>query len=452
MTEYVGMSMPRYDGVGQATGRTKFVDDFVLPGMLYVKVLRSPVHKGVVRHLDVSPAENVPGVVGTLTAEDVPGVNLYGAGGDQPVFTPKHLRYRGERIAAVVAVDEDTAMEGVEKIDVDIEEQTPVFDMFEAMEPDAPLVRPDAETNLWEYEPGVTTRVMYIGDVEKGFEEADHIVEGRYTTGEQDHAPMEPHVSVAYLDEAERLAIHTVSQCLYFQLGQLSAIFGLPMSKIRYIGGTVGGGFGGKNHIHADHVAGIAALKFGKPVKYRVTRREDLQFSTKRGVFILEYKTGIKDDGMLVANHIKLWHDSGAYGGFSPYGAEKGSMFASGPYHVPNIRVDAQTVLTNKAGSSSMRGFTIMNGQFPMEMQLHKIAEKTGIDPWELRFINAWRDGDKGVSRYTVLGAGAIEAMKRAAELADIELPEHILAMDSRTPPPQRAQTGFDVQEREMTL
>jgi CO/xanthine dehydrogenase Mo-binding subunit len=424
--------MPRYDGIGQVTGRTQFVDDFVLPGMLYVKVLRSPVHKGIVRHLDLSPAENTPGVVGVLTAEDIPGVNLYGAGGDQPVFTTGQIRYKGERIAAVVAVDEDTAMEAIQKIDLDIEEQEPVFDMFEAMKPGAPLVRPDSESNLWEYEPGMTTRVIYLGDVETGFEEADLIIEGRYQTGEQDHAPMEPHVSVAYMDEAERLAIHTVSQCLYFQLGQLSAIFGLPMSKIRYIGGTVGGGFGGKNHIHADHVAGLAALKFRKPVKYRVTRREDLLYSTKRGVFVFEYKTGVKKDGRLVANLIKEWHDAGAYGGFSPYGTEKCGMFASGPYHVPNIRVEAQTVLTNKAGSSSMRGFAIMNGQFGMEMQMHKIAQELELDPWELRFMNAWRDGDQGVSRYTVQGAGALEAMKMTAELAGVDLPEDLLAMSSR--------------------
>jgi CO/xanthine dehydrogenase Mo-binding subunit len=359
-------------------------------------------------------------------------VNIYGACGDQPVLTTEHIRHKGEYIAAVVGVDEDSAAEGVQRIKLDIEEQEPVFDMFEAMKPGAPLVRPGSTNNLWEYEPGKTTRVIYIGDVEQGFKEADIIVKGRYQTGEQDHAPIEPHVSVAYLDEADRLTIHTVSQCLYFQLGQLCAIFGLPMSKIRYVGGTVGGGFGGKNHIHADHIAGLAALKFGRPVKYRMTRREDLLYSTKRGVFVFEYKTGVKKDGRLVANLIKEWHDSGAFGGFSPYGTEKCGMFASGPYHIPNIRMEAQTILTNKLGSSSMRGFAIMNGQFGMEMQMHKIANELNMDPWELRFINAWRDGDQGASRYTVQGAGALEAMKETARLAGIELPDHLMAMSSR--------------------
>jgi len=215
-------------------------------------------------------------------------------------------------------------------------------------------------------------------------------------------------------------------------LGQLSAIFNLPQSKIRYMGGVVGGGFGGKNHIHADHLAGLAAIKFRRPVKYRMTRREDLLYSTKRGVFVWDYKTGFKKDGRIVANYLKVWHDAGAFGGFSPYGVEKGSMFASGPYHIPNIRVEGQCVLTNKAGSSSMRGFTIMNGQFPMEMQMHKIGLALGMDPWELRFINAWRDGDQGVSRYVVQGAGALEAMKATADMSGIQLPARLMAMSSR--------------------
>jgi CO/xanthine dehydrogenase Mo-binding subunit len=243
---------------------------------------------------------------------------------------------------------------------------------------------------------------------------------------------MEPHVSVAHLDEADRLAIHTVSQCLYFQLGMLAAIFNLPMSKIRYIGGTVGGGFGGKNDIHCDHIAGLAALKFRKPVKYRMTRREDLRYSTKRGPWVLEYKCGVKRDGRIVARHIREWHDTGAYGGMSAYATEKCGMFAAGPYAIPNILVEAQTIFTNKLVSSSMRGFAVINGQFAVELQMNRIAEAIGMDPWELRFINAWRDGDKGVTQYVVQGAGAIEAMKKAAELAGVQLPKHLMAMNSR--------------------
>ena len=431
-TNYVGQALPRYDGLGQVTGTTRFVDDFVLPGMVYVKPLRSSVHKGVIHQLDLSQVEATPGVVGVLTAADIPGQNLYGFSGDQQIFNTKHIRYKGEILAAVVAVDEDTCMEALEKARVDIEEQEPVFDMYEAMKPGAPIVRPGTSSNLHEYEPGMLTRVLKLGDVEQGFAEADYIVEDRFVHGTQDHGPIEPHVSVAYIDTAGCLSIRNHSQCRFVHLGSLCAILNLPMSKINYLGGIVGGGFGGKNDIHADHIAGLAALKFRRPVKFRWTKREDLRYSTKRGAWVFEYKTGIKKDGRIVARHIKELQDAGAYGALSAYVTEKCGMFAAGGYHIPNIQVDAQVVYTNKPIASSMRGFGIINGQSCVEVHMNRIAEVIGMDPWELRFINAWRDGDLGVTRYVVQGAGGLEAMKKAAELAGIQLPDRLLAMSSR--------------------
>ncbi len=432
MTQYVGQAMPRYGGIGQVTGTTKYVDDIVLPGMLYAKCLRSPVHKGIVRKLDLSAAEAVPGVVGTLTAADIPGQNLYGFSGDQPVLNNEHLRYKGEPIAAVVAVDEDTCMEALEKVKLEIEEQEPVFDMLEAIKPGAPIVRPGTTHNLLEFFPGVTTRILKLGDVEQGFAEADYVFEDRFVHNVQDHAPIEPHVSVAYWDAADQLVIHTVSQMPYFHLRYLQPIFNLPLSRIRYVGGVIGGAFGAKNDIHADHIAGLAALKFRKPVKYRWTKREDLSYSTKRGAWVFEYKTGIKKDGRITARHIKQWHDTGAYGALSVYAVEKCGMFAAGAYHIPNILVESQIIFTNKPIASSMRGFGVINGQTCVEVHMNKIAEAIGMDPWELRFINAWRDGDQGVTRYTVQGAGGLEAMKKLAELTGVQLPDHLMAMSSR--------------------
>ena len=426
---YIGASLPRYDGEGQVSGKSVFVDDVSKPGMLYVKVFRSPVHKGVVRNIDASETMKVPGVVGIVSAKDVPGVNV-GWFGDCPVFA-ENIRLMGQVIAGVVAVDEDTAAEGVARLKVDIEEQTPVFDMFEAMKPDAPLVAAGSTSNLFEWN-GKPTFKLVLGDIEQGFKEADYIVEGKYTEGVQDHAPMEPHASVAYLDEAGRLCIHTTSQCLFFQLRSLVAVFNLPMSKVRYIGGTVGGAFGGKNEIHTDHIAGVAALKFRKPIKYRETRREDLRFSTKRGAWVLHYRDGVTKDGRLVARHVEHWHDAGAYNTFGSYAVEKGSMFLSGPFWIPNILIEGHLVLTNKPIATSMRGFTVANGQFCADVQMTKIAQTIGMDQWEIRFINAWRDGDLGASRYVIGGAGALEAMKKTAELAGIKLPERLMAMSSR--------------------
>jgi len=429
MSDYVGKPMLRYDGIGHVTARTTYVDDVQKPGMLYIKVLTSPVHKGVIRRLDTSAAGKMPGVAGVITAKDVPGTNAYGLIADQPVFPAENIRYKGERLAAVAAVDEDTAAEALGKIKLEIEEQTPVFDPYEAMKPGAPLVRP--EGNVFQFDSGPTRKIR-LGDIERGFKEADFIVEGKYTNRMNDHAPMEPQVSVAYIDEGDRLAIHTVSQDLYFHLGMLSAVFNLPMNKIRYIGGTVGGGFGSKNDIHCDHVAGIMALKIRKPVKYCHTRAEETLYTTKRGAWYFEFKDGVKKDGRIVARQVKTIHDTGAYSGMGPYVVDKNSILIGGPFYIPNIWIDGTCVYTNKPAASSMRGFGIINGTSAEQLQMDRIAETIGMDPWEIRFINAWREGDLGATQFKVEAAGLIEAMKRAAELAGIKLPAHLQAMNSR--------------------
>ncbi len=428
MSKYVGKQTPRYDGIGHVTGKTTYVDDVQVPGMLAVKVLRSPVHKGIIRNLDVSAVEAMPGVAGVITVKDIPGQNSYWAP-DQPVFVEKNIRYKGERIAAVAAVDEDTANEALEKFKLEIEEETPVFDPVEAMKPDAPMVRP--EGNLAEFNSG-NSRLTFKGDVEKGFAEADEIIEKTYVHGVNDHAPMEPHVSVAYFDGNDRLTIHTVSQARHFHLTQLLPILSLPLSKLHLIGGTVGGAFGGKNEIHCDHVAALMALKIHKPVKYRMSRKADLLYSTKRGAYIFEYKSGVKKNGQVTAHQIKAVHDMGAYNVMGGYALEKMVLYAAGPYDVPHVRFEGFGVYTNKPVSSSMRGYANINTTHCSEIQMNLLAEAIGMDPWEIRYINAWRDGDVGPTGWKVVAAGLIEAMNKVTEMDGIELPAHLKAMNSR--------------------
>ena len=428
MGKYIGQPMPGNDGFGRVTGTTTYVDDVEFPGMLYIKVLRSPVHKGILRNIDITAAENMPGVEGVMTAKDIPGSKTYGPP-DQPVFVEKDIRFKGERIAAVAAVDEDTAQEAVEKIKLDIEEQVPVFDPFEAMKPDAPKVRPDG--NVWMFNSGDHRKVRK-GDVDKGFAEADEIVENTYHEAWHDHAAMEPHVSVAHINGDDRLEIYTVSQCRWFHLGQLLPIFNLPKSKVNLIGGTVGGGFGGKNDIHCDHVAGLMALKIRKPVKFRMTRKEDLLTSTKRGAYIYDMKSGVKKDGRVTAHKIRVIHDMGAYNTFGSYSVDKMSVFAAGTYAVPNVWYDAYAIFTNKPVASSMRGYAIMSMLFPLETQMNMLAEAIGMDPWEIRFINAWREGDTTATQHKLVAVGLIEAMKKTAEMGGIKLPDHLMAMNSK--------------------
>jgi len=287
------------------------------------------------------------------------------------------------------------------------------------------------EGNLWaSFNNGNVHRVR-LGDVEEGFAKADHIVEGTYSQAFNEHAPVEPQTSVAYIDGTDRLIIHTCSQDLYFHLGMLSGLLALQMNKIRYVGGTVGGGFGAKNDIHCDHVAAAMALKIRKPVKYRLTRREETLYTTKRGMFRFNFKDGVMKDGRIVARQIKSFHDTGAYAGMGPYAVEKNSILVCGPYNIPNIAIDGTCVFTNRPPASSMRGFAIINGTTAVELQMDKLAEAVSMSPWEIRMANAWRNGDVSATQVKIEACAAVEVLQRAAVLAGIELADRLKTMSS---------------------
>jgi CO/xanthine dehydrogenase Mo-binding subunit len=445
----VGQRKKRYDGLSHVTGETKFVDDVYVPGTLTVKAYRSPVVKGTITNIDTSAAEGLAGVAGVITHKDVPA-NAYGIVPDQPVLT-QTVRYKGEPIAAVAAVDEDTALEAVDRIKVDIKAQEPVFDPLEAMKPDAPKVRP--EGNIYKFGDN-DFRQIKVGDVEAGFKEADHIVEGTYFHPAMEHAQLEPQCSLAVPEANGKLTIYTVSQALYFHLGQLAGILhikpedqgsvskwagrtrsswrgSIGLSDIKYVGGTVGGGFGGKNDIHADHVTAILALKTGRPVKWRWTREEELLYSTYRGAWHVTIKDGVKKDGRIIARQIKSIRDGGAYSTLNPYVTDKHCFLVNGPYRIPNVLIRGYCVYTNKPPASSMRGFGVTPATFSSEVQMDKIAAELGRSPWEIRFINAVREGDKTATGQVLHSVYLIEVMQALAKRAGVKLPKELTKMTS---------------------
>jgi CO/xanthine dehydrogenase Mo-binding subunit len=420
----VGQSVLRYDGLDHVTGSTRYVDDIVIPGTLICKGLRSPVAKGRIIKIDTSAAENLPGVFGVVTAKDVPS-NVYG--GDQPVFA-ENIRFKGELIAAVAAVDEDTAREAVRLIKVDIAEEPPVLDPLEALKPGAPKVRPDG--NFFEFG-GKPYRKIRFGKAEEAFKEADFLVEDEYYYPAAEHTPLETQTSLAVPHANGNLEVFTTSQCLYFHLGGLCGVLQLPMNKIKYWGGTIGGGFGGKNDLHADPVTAILALKTGKPVKWRWAREEELSSSTVRGAWKIKIKDGVKKNGRIIARQIDSMIDGGAYISFIPYVVDKHAFLCTGPYFIPNVAVKVYVVFTNKQPSSSMRGFGITPCSFAVELQMDKIAQELSMDPFEIRFINALRQGEPIATGSVPDSVSAIEIMKVLAKKAGVELPERLNAMTS---------------------
>ena len=448
----VGQSLPKYDGMSHITGETKFVDDIFIPGTLAVKAFRSPVHKGIIKSIDTSRAEQLDGVAAVITYKDVPN-NSYGMIPDQPVLVERDIRYKGEPIAAVAAVDLKTAHAALDLIKVDIEEQEPVFDPLKALEPDAPKVRPEGNAFMFGEDPFMK---VYIGDVEEGFKQADHIVEGTYFYPDQEHTPMEPQVSLVVPEASGRLTIHSVSQARNFHLGMMAGILNLGQdalkcecsnewsgrtrsswrgktgqNRIKMQAASVGGGFGGKNELHADHITAILALKAGRPCKWRWTREEEILYSTHRSAWYITYKDGITNDGRIVARYIKSIRDSGAYVGFNAYAVGKLSYFVNGPYHVPNIRCEGTAAFTNKPVGSTMRGFAVAPATFAGEVQMDKLAETIGMDPWEFRFKNAIRRGDKLVCRQEMKDASMLETMQALAQKAGVVLPPNLNQMTS---------------------
>ncbi len=423
----VGQREKRYDGLAHITGTTRYVDDVIIPGMLAVKVLRSPITKGKVKRLDTTAAQKKAGVAAVITAKDVPQNGFGPMAPEQPVFA-EEVRYKGEPMAAVAAVDEATALEAVAQIKFDIAEEEGVLDPLQAMTPGAPKVRPEGNLFMFGDKP---FREIVSGNIEAGFKEAHEIIEAEYVEPSFEHAALETQCSVAVPEANGKLTIYTVSQCPWFHIGPLCGVLKMPMNKVRYIGGTIGGGFGGKNDIHADHVTALLALKTGRPVKWRWTREEELLYSTHRGAWHIHFKDGVKKNGRIVARQVRSIRDSGAYTSLNPYGVEIHCLVVNGPYYIPNVRIEGSLVYTNKPLSMSMRGFSINEANYATELQMNRIAEAIGMDPWEIRFINAYRNGDKMPVGKVLDSVALVEVMQALAQKAGVDLPAKLRAMTS---------------------
>lgn len=408
----VGKSVPRRDAVEQVLGRVEYADDLSLPGMLHAKVLKSKNCCAEIRNIDTSGAEELSGVKAVITAKDVPN-NLYGPMvQDEHVFAEDEIRYVGEPIAVVAAESEGTAEEAIELINFDAESKEPVFDPRDALESDVPKVNPPKENLVFHYK-------VRKGDVEKGFKDSDVVVEDHFETPMIEHCHLEPHSAIAVFDDVNgKLKVWTSSQdpCVLREI--LQQIVKLPTYKIRVIQPPLGGGFGGKLQLSMEHHLALLAMKTKQPVKMTMTREEEFTFSTRRPRYFLNYKTGVRDDGTLVASEIQNIMDNGAATDWCPVAMVKGFMHP-GPYRVPNVKVDNKLVYTNTFPSGPKRGFGVTGPTFGTESHIDNIAHEIGMDPLEFRLHNALEDGDELPTRQKLHGVGIKECIEKVAEAAE---------------------------------
>ncbi|MEM2958567.1 MAG: xanthine dehydrogenase family protein molybdopterin-binding subunit [Candidatus Jordarchaeaceae archaeon] len=410
----VGKRSPRIDGKDKVTGRTKYLDDLRFPGMLYGKVLRSPYAHARIHRINTSRAEKILGVRAVVTVEDTPKIQFgsYRSGiKDELIFALGKVRFVGDEVAAVAAIDEEIAQEALDRIEVEYEQLPAVFSIEEAMKPDAPRVHDERDRNIASHT--ITVR----GDPDQGFKEAYFILEDQFETPIQIHGYIEPVGCIASWDSSGKLTIWGPSQNPSWSRLIFSEALNLPLGKLRVVQTTIGGAFGGKLEQKLYLIAAILAKKAGRPVKIVNTRDEEFQTSMPRVPMTIHLKMGVKKDGTLTAKAHRIFADNGAYTKYASAVVNLGTYRVDGLYRLRHIRNENYLIYTNKPPTSAFRGFGNPQITFAMESMLDQLAEGLGMDPLELRFRNAAEPGDITAHGFHYISCGLKECFKQIAEV-----------------------------------
>jgi CO/xanthine dehydrogenase Mo-binding subunit len=422
----IGKPTRRQDILGHVTGRSPYFDDHLFEGLLHIRCARSPHHHAKIRRIDTSAAEKMPGVVRVVTGRDVPSnlntlLSLLDFGiDDEPLLAETKAAYKGEPVAAVIAGTEAQARAAVSRIRVDWDVIPHVLDVEEAIKPGAPVVCDVYPSNKFIYHGKFDHQKLRYGDVEEAFARADHIVEGRYQMSPIEQAPIETCGAIAAPEVNDRFVCYTSTQALFFSLGTAAKLLTIPSNRMHFIGGTVGGGFGGKVDSLHEPLAILGAMLTGRPCKFAWDREEEMQVGAPRGAERWYIKDGVARDGRIIARKFTGYFDSGAYTRLSSYAIIKGVGHLPGPYTIPNVYADVYCVYTNRTPATAMRGFGITGVDFAIEVHMDKVAETVGMNPIDLRILNAYRDGDMKAHRREAKNCALIECCQVVAGKAGI--------------------------------
>lgn len=398
---YVGKKAGRPDMVEKLTGEAMFVSDMELPGMLHAQLKKSPHARARIVRIDTARAAAMPGVRAVITGEELDyHIGLYIV--DKYILAKGEVRHYGEAVAAVAAETLEQARAAVEAIDVEYEPLPPVLHHMDALKPDAPLVHPDLGTYSYvtaAFTPKPGTNIanhtkLRKGDVDKGFEQSEYIIEREYSCPSVQHVPMETHVAIVQWGKGDKVSIWTSAQSPFTVRNLFCHAFKLPHTSVRVQIPYVGGGFGGKAGIGVEPLCAVLSRKAnGKPVKFQASREEEFSLLPCRSALTYRIKTGISAEGKIQAQHMTMYWDSGAYADYAVNVTRASGFSASGPYEIPNAWVDAYTIYTNKPYGTAYRGFGHVEFHWAVERHMELIAAAIGMDPLEFRLKNALRPG-----------------------------------------------------------
>lgn len=413
----IGKSVPRIESRVKVTGEARYVADLKFPGMLYGKILRSPYAHAKILNIDTGRAEKLPGVKAVVTGKDTLGVR-YGLWRlreetmDEQGLALDKVRYVGDEVAAVAAIDEDTAIEALDLIDVEYEELPALLSVEESMRDGAPEIHEGIKNNI------SVNRRIEVGDVDKAWDECDYVRQDRFTTQVVQHVPMEPCGSVAIFDPTGKLTIWTTTQSAYFVQCLLAMALGMREGDIRVIRTYTGGGFGCKLELMGDQFCSALLSKVtGKPVRIIYTRKETFISSRQKTAMIMDVKTGVTKDGKIKAVELRTTLDGGAHHSYNVTTTMITGILATLPYRIPNYRYNGRHVYTNKPVTGAMRGHGAMQPVFAIDSQMNIIAKEIGVDPAEMRIMNATQPGDVKIPNIChVSSCGLEEAIAGSAE------------------------------------
>ncbi len=408
----IGKRVPKYDSFEKVTGRAQFLIDLKLPGMLHGKILRSRYAHAKILNIDTSRAEAIPGVVAVLTAKDTPRIKFGFMKDNLPLKEGKVLSYRDE-VAAVAAIDEETAIKALDAIEVEYERLPAVFDPLEAMKENAPKLHEENGGNL--------AKIPFsfrAGDVESVFERKDVIVDdGEFRLHFMTHVALGTMGALASCDSSGRLTIYANTQAPFMYQREIAEALGISGDRVRVIQPFIGGAFGrGMDLYPVDVIAAMLSMKTKRPVKILFSREEDLSYAPTRQPAIIKIKSAASRGGKLLARKVVVYLDTGAYVSWGAFDARVMMATCSGQYRIQNVSFDAWPVYTNNPYSGTMRGAGNPQINFAIESQMDTLAEKLSIDPIEFRLMNSNRAGDVTLQGMQVTTCAMDETLKVAAK------------------------------------